>query len=66
MCSLDFICQFSGLQAEEKEVIMTNLPMQSEAEMVMLEEKRELEKEHLMNQKYLTKQKKELTDMVIF
>lgn len=40
--------------------------MQSEAEMVMLEEKRELEKEHLMNQKYLTKQKKELTDMVIF
>lgn len=45
---------------------MANLQMQSETETVMPKEKRELEKEHLMKPKYLTKQKKGLTDKVIF
>lgn len=40
--------------------------MQSETETIVPKEKRELEKEHLMKQKYLTKQKKELTGKVIF
>ena len=67
MCSLDFICQFSALQGEEEEeVVMTNLPMQSETETIMPKGKRELEKEHLTKQEYLTKHKKELTVKVIF
>lgn len=33
--SLDSICQFSALQVEEKEVIMSSLPMHNETEMIM-------------------------------
>lgn len=35
MGSLDSICQFSALQVEEKEVIMSSLPMHNETEMIM-------------------------------
>nr|XP_009672008.1 PREDICTED: intermediate filament protein ifa-1-like [Struthio camelus australis] len=50
----------SGLQVEEEEVKKNKLPVQSETENIVLEEKREFQKDHLTKQKDLTKQ--ELTN----
>ncbi|XP_067147887.1 uncharacterized protein C10orf67 homolog, mitochondrial isoform X1 [Apteryx mantelli] len=50
----------SGLQVEENEVKKNKLPVQSETENIMPEEKREFQKDHL------TKQKKELTDKITY
>ncbi|XP_068790667.1 uncharacterized protein C10orf67 homolog, mitochondrial isoform X2 [Struthio camelus] len=54
----------SGLQVEEEEVEKNKLPVQSETENIVLEEKREFQKDHLTKQKDLTKQ--ELTNKITY